>query len=114
MANILLVVPDSDLKASLGFLLRSEGHTISFRPNLFEGPTPMDFDCTVLDMEGAGANIVQAKTFCRVFFPLILLAVAEDDPLSTYAFRTLVKPLLGSTVSEAVRQALESRHLNVV
>jgi len=109
MAHILLVVADSDLRRSLDFALRAEGHAVTWRSNLEESPIPIDFDCTVLDHHAVGTNVRQGQIFCRAFWPVILLANTEHHPLSGLAFRTVLKPMLGPVLSAAIGDALVAR-----
>lgn len=109
MAHILLIVADSDLRKSLDFALRAEGHVVSWRSSLDDGPVPIHFDCTILDHDAVGTNVRQGQTFCRVFWPVILLANTQEHVLSKVAFRTVLKPMLGPVLTTAIGDALEAR-----
>jgi hypothetical protein len=111
MANILLVVPDSDLGKSLDFALRADGHAVTWRSSLDENPIPIHFDCAILDHHAVGHNLKQGDVFCRAFWPVILLANSEGHPLSKAAFCTVLKPLLGPVLSAAVNDALAVRRV---
>jgi hypothetical protein len=109
MAHLLLVVPDSDLGKSLDFALRADGHAISSRSSLSGDPIPVQFDCTILDHEAVGSNLRQGQTFCRAFWPVILLANSIEHELSSAAYRTIQKPMLGPVLSAALGDALAAR-----
>lgn len=109
MAHVLLVVPDSDLRKSLDFALRADGHIVSWRSTLDGDPIPVHFDCTILDHHAIGPNLRQGQAFCRAFWPVILLANSEGHELSGSAFRTVLKPMLGPVLSAALGDALEAR-----
>jgi CheY-like chemotaxis protein len=106
MAHVLLVVPDSDLRRSLDFALRADGHTVTWRDGLDGAPVAARFDCTILDDLAVGQNPKQGESFCRTLHPVILLADAPDHELSAVAFRTVLKPLLGPALSAALGDAL--------
>ena len=109
MAHVLLVVPDSDLRKSLDFALRADGHVVNWRSTLDGAPIPVHFDCTILDHRAVGPNLRQGQAFCRAFWPVILLANSEGHELSGSAFRTVLKPMLGPVLSAALSEALEAR-----
>ena len=108
MAHVLLVVPDSDLRKSLDFALRADGHDVSWQSSVGEAPIPVHFDCTILDHHAIGPNLRQGETFCRAFWPVILLANSEGHALSATAFRTVLKPMLGPALSTALADALNA------
>ena len=109
MAHVLLIVLDSDLRKSLDFALRADGHAVTWRSSLDESPIPMHFDCTILDHHAVGLNLKQGEVFCRAFWPVILLANTEGHALSKVAFCTVLKPLLGPVLSAAVNDAVAVR-----
>lgn len=108
MANVLLIVPDSDLCKSLDFALRADGHDVEWRSNLDGAPIPAQFECTILDHDAIGSNLRQGRVFCRVFWPVILLADTSDHELSTLAFQTVLKPMLGPALSAATTEAVRA------
>jgi hypothetical protein len=111
MVHVLLVVPDSDLRRSLDFSLRADGHTVSWRDGLDGKPITAQFDCTILDDDAVGQNLKQGQSFCRTLWPVILLADSADHALSSVAFRTVLKPTLGPALSDALEEALRAAHL---
>ena len=111
MAQVLLVVPDSDLRRSLDFALRADGHVVTWRDSVDGGPVAAQFDCTILDENAASQNIKQGQSFCRTLWPVILLADTPDHELSAVAFRTVLKPMLGPALSAALGEALGAAHL---
>lgn len=106
MSRLLLIAPDSDLRRSLEFALRAEGHDVSWRASLGARDLSAHFDCTVLDHHAIGPHLQEGVTFCRVFAPVILLANAGDHPLAPAALTTLLKPLLGRALIEAIDRAV--------
>lgn len=111
MAHVLLVVPDSDLRRSLDFALRADGHTVTWRDGLDGTPVATRFDCTILDDHAVEANLAQGRGVCRTLWPVILLADSPAHPLSDAAFRTVLKPMLGPPLSAALSDALRAAHL---
>jgi len=105
MARILLIAPDSALRRSLEFALGAEGHNVTSRVSIGAHETPR-YDCTVLDQHATGNNEAEAATFCAVFYPVILLTSHASHPLAPAAFRTLLKPLLGAALIDAVDAAI--------
>jgi DNA-binding NtrC family response regulator len=106
MSRLLLIAPDSDLRRSLEFALRAEGHDVSWRASLGARDLSSRFDCTVLDHHAIGTNMQEGTAFCRVFAPVILLANTGDHPLAPAAFMTVLKPLLGPALIEAIDRAV--------
>jgi DNA-binding NtrC family response regulator len=105
MARILIVAPDSELRRSLEFALYAEGHEVISRASIAAHERP-EFDCTVLDQHVIGSDRLAATRFCAIFSPVILLASQASHPLSSAAFRTVLKPLLGPALIGAVNEAL--------
>ncbi|HWA42992.1 MAG TPA: hypothetical protein VHA10_07260 [Hypericibacter adhaerens] len=108
MARILLIAPETELRRSLEFALAVEGHEVTSRASIAAHERP-DYDCTVLDHHAAGTNLAAAGDFLLIHSPVILLANQATHPLSPWAFRTLLKPLLGASLTNAVHEALAGR-----
>jgi CheY-like chemotaxis protein len=109
MHRVLVIAPDLDLRRSLQFALEAEGHTVTWRTSIAPMTVlPRDFDCTVVDHHALGNDKSVAQTFLRAFEPAILLANKPHE-LSADAFRTILKPHLGATVTLAIREAMETR-----
>ena len=106
MARILLIAPDSALRRSLEFALGAEGHDVTSRVGIAAHEWPA-YDCTVLDQHATGNNEAEAAAFCTIFAPVILLTNQLPHPLASAAFRTLLKPLLGAALIQAIEEALE-------
>jgi CheY-like chemotaxis protein len=111
MPRILLVAPDSDLRRSLEFSLTAEGYEVTSRASIGARERPDAFDCTVVDHHALGNDGRAAANFCSIFAPVILLANKLDHELSPSAFRTLLKPLLGAALTDAIYAALATRVL---
>ncbi len=108
MYRILVVAPDLDLRRSLQFALEAEGYAVTCRTSIGATEVPDDFDCSVVDHHALGNDKASARTFLQAFQPVVLLANAEHA-LSTSAFRTVLKPHLGLALTNAIRDALETR-----
>jgi hypothetical protein len=50
-----------------------------------------------------------AAAFCSCHAPVILLANQKSHPLTPWTFRTLMKPLLGVSLTDAVFEAVAAR-----
>ena len=109
MSRLLLIAPDSDLRQSLEFALRAEGHEVNWGASVGTRGFPADFDCTVLDHHAVGNNLGAGRAFCEVFAPVILLANTADHPLAPFAYNTILKPMLGPALIAAIAQATTSR-----
>lgn len=108
MPHVLLVAPDSDLRRSLEFSLAAEGYEVTSRASIGAHEQPSAFACTVVDHHALGPDPQRAAAFFNIFTPVVLLANAQEHPLSPRAFRTVMKPLLGAALTDAVRDALET------
>ncbi|MEO8757137.1 MAG: hypothetical protein ABI398_05215 [Devosia sp.] len=82
---------------------------VSWRASIGARDLSTSFDCTVLDHHALGNSLEAGEAFCDVFSPVILLANGNDHPLSPSAFATLVKPMLGRALIEAIGRAVASR-----
>jgi len=109
MANILLVVPDTDLRKSLEFALRAEGYEVTWSAGIGAAETPSAFACTVLDHDAIGADLAEGRAFCEAFWPVILLSNASVHPLASSAFASVLKPQLGPALINATRAATAAR-----
>lgn len=109
MSRILVVASNTDLLRSLEFALVAEGHAVTSRNNIRAPGSPGSYDCTVLDHHAAGADMARATAFCEDFRPVVLLANEAPHALSPWAFRTVLKPMLGPVLTGAIRDAIDSR-----
>ena len=105
MARILLIAPDTELRRSLEFALVAEGYEVTLRASIAAHEAP-SFDCTVLDHHAIGTDRMAAAAFCSCHAPVILLANQKSHPLTPWTFRTLMKPLLGVSLTDAVFEAV--------
>lgn len=108
MTQILLVAPDSDLRKSVEFALQVEGYDVTSRASIAAREQP-HYDCTVVDHHALGNNRRRAADFCEIYEPVILLANHLPHELSPYAFRTVMKPLLGAALTDAIHDAIGKR-----
>ncbi len=109
MPNILLIAAESDLRRSVEFALRADGHQVNCFASIGAHVLPHGFDCTVIDHHAVGKDLTQGMAFCRAFAPTILLANGASHPLSAHAFRTVFKPTLGPALIAAVHDAVTTR-----
>lgn len=109
MSRILVIAADSDLRRSLEFALRADGHEVTCLASTGAHVLPHGFDCTVVDHHAVGKDLKQGAAFCGAFAPVIMLANRETHPLSPHAFRTLQKPTLGPALSAAIHEAVAAR-----
>jgi CheY-like chemotaxis protein len=105
MKRVLVIAADADLRRSVQFALEAEGYVVTCRASLAAHELPQDFDCTVVDHHVLGSE-QRAAAFFQAFSPVILLANTAPHPLSPWATRTLLKPMLGPALSAAIRDAL--------
>jgi hypothetical protein len=108
MTHVLLVAPDSDLRKSVEFALQAEGYDVTSCASIGARERPR-YDCTIVDHHALGNNQRFAADFCRIFRPVILLANLVPHPLSPFAYRTVMKPLLGAALTDAIHDAIGHR-----
>jgi len=107
MPHVLIVAPDTDLRRSMQFALEVDGYHVTGRASLAEvNVRPEDVDCVILDHHMADLRLNEARSFCARFEPVVLLANTATHPLASAAFRTLLKPQLGPSLSRAVSDAV--------
>jgi hypothetical protein len=93
----------------LEFALRAEGYEVVPTGDIdAAGVAQRHYDCTVIDHHALSTNIEAGAATCQALAPVILLANQAPHPLSPWAFRTLLKPLLGVALSDAVRDAVSA------
>lgn len=107
MVRILIVAPNSDFRRSLQFALESEGYEVTASESLDASPAD-EAEVTVIDHHALGKDQDAAIAFVTAHKPVVLLANAKAHALSPWAFRTVMKPMLGDSLSGAVRQAIET------
>ena len=105
--RILVVAPELDLRRSLEFVLEAEGFEVLSRPRIdFGNPLANGrFDCTVLDHRALAGPPERAIRFCTMANPVVLLSSKTIPWLSAWVACVVEKPLLGDSLSRAVRQA---------
>jgi len=110
LPNLLIVAPSQDLRQSLKFAFEAEGYqvaAVSWIDDL--KPAPGSVDCTIVDHHAVEVPGPDGPQFCADYSPVVLLANLAPHALSGAVFRTVQKPLLGATLSFAVRIAVSSR-----
>lgn len=109
MDRILVIAQDADLRRSVQFALEAEGYAVTVRSSMETGELPRHFDCAVIDHHALAPNRADAIAFLQSFAPAILLANVEMHQLSNWAYRTLLKPMLGPALISAIRDAIATR-----
>lgn len=108
MQRVLIIAADADLRRSLQFALEAEGYKVTCRASIGAHELPRDYDCTVIDHHVLGKDRELAAGYITTFAPVVLLANTSQHALSPWAFRTLMKPLLGPALSIAISDAVAS------
>lgn len=108
MGQVLVVAKDHELRSSLQFALEAEGHMVETVSRLDATlGAERRYDCVIVDHHATDRR--PRETVTRLFRrlgPVVLLANASNHPLSPESFRTVLKPLLGPALSQAVAQAM--------
>lgn len=108
--QILVIAPSTDMRDSLRFALEAEGYGVTVRENASGGlPPHPSYDCIVLDHHAADADPEAARRLAIAFRPVVLLANLSVHPLSSLMFRTVLKPMLGPALANAVKDAIGAR-----
>jgi DNA-binding response OmpR family regulator len=102
-AKILVVAPDPAFRRSLAFAIEAEGFEVDLADRLPAAEKLSGrYDCLVVDHRA-----IPAGTAAPSGMPLILLASHVEDVSAFGMTQVLEKPLLGHTLIEALRTALE-------
>ena len=110
MAQLLVVAPNATFRNSLRFALEAEGYDVTAMASLAAGDTPSSpFDCSIIDHHALDRGGLEGPRILKAFAPVVLLANSPAHPLAALSFRTLTKPTLGASLSEAVRAAIAAR-----
>jgi hypothetical protein len=109
MDRILVIAQDADLRRSLQFALEAEGYAVTVSSSIAVRDPPAEFACTVVDHHALGSNRGAAIAFLETFEPVILLANMSSHTLSPWAYRTVLKPLLGPALTTAIREVIDAR-----
>ncbi len=106
--RILVIAPNSDLRASLAFALEAEGYYVTANEAL---PDPswvasQGFDCTVLDQKALTGPEHESIAFCVKARPVVLLAARPFAWLVEWVSQIVEMPAIGNSMSTAVREAI--------
>lgn len=105
--KILTIAANPDLRRSVAFALRAEGHTVTSREAIVAVDEGRGYDCVVLDHRVAR---IMPRDLLIEFFSLspniVLLAGQPDPGLASRAFRVVETPQLGGNLSAAVAAAV--------
>lgn len=104
-AKILIVAPDAGFRQSLGFLLEAEGASVAMAERLADSAALAGFDCIVIDRSTARRNGLQ-EDLAALGTPVVQLVNRLHDLAAADSVRLVEKPLLGSTLVDAVRCAI--------
>lgn len=105
--RILVIAPNSDLRASLVFALEAEGYQVMAKEALpdFSWVAAQDFDCTVLDQKALTGPEYLSIAFCVKAYPVVLLAARPFGWLVEWVSQIVEMPAIGNSISAAVRDA---------
>lgn len=109
--RILVVAPNSDLRASLVFALEAEGYQVIANEALpdFSWVASQGFDCTVLDQRALSGPEYKSIAFCVKAHPVVLLAARPFPWLVEWVSQMVDMPAIGNAMSAAVREAIRIR-----
>lgn len=110
MGHLLIVATTQELRGSLQFALEADGHTVRVAAKLdAAGEDDVHYDCTVFDHHAADKRSREAvRSFFARHSPVVLLANVANHPLAAISHSTVLKPLLGPALSQAVANAIAS------
>lgn len=107
--TILVVVPDDDLRRSIIFALESEGFGLSVTsqlPALSDCPQVSAVDCIVVDENAIDVRSGGWERLGSLGRPAILLIDTLREIPPEFAHTAVMKPLLGSSLVDAVANSL--------
>lgn len=106
-ATILTVSPEPTILASLAFLLEAEGWRVDLREHLpAAAPAIGMCDCAVVDCKALASEIKDLQSLQAFQVPVILLVDGYKRYPVTEGIRVVEKPILGSSLVEAVISGL--------
>lgn len=109
--TLLAVAPDPTILASLGFLLEAEGCRVRLLASLPAAASAMEtFDCAIIDCKAIGRDSRDLSNLRALRTPVILLVDRSQDFPVVENIRVVEKPILGSSLVDAVRVALAVTH----
>jgi DNA-binding response OmpR family regulator len=110
-ATILAVAPEQTILASLGFLLEAEGCRVHLLASLPATVSIMEaFDCAIVDCKAVASNSNDLASLQALRTPIILLVDRCKDFPVAETIRVVEKPILGSSLVDAVREVLAGTH----
>jgi DNA-binding response OmpR family regulator len=108
-STVLVVAPDLVLRRSLEFALEAEGYAVTAIPSI-DAAAELGmggFHCTVLDHAAATGPLEHVIRFCADAKPVVLLSNAPFPSLDGWTAGVVLKPMLGGSLSNTIRRALE-------
>lgn len=111
MSTLLIVASTAALTASLRFVLEAEDYDVTATTSLADAKGMAEaFDCTIIDHHLLPLREDdETVAFLTARQPVVLLANSTLHPFARWCYRTLAKPHLGASLSQAVREAVASR-----
>jgi len=103
--RLLVIATDEDLRRSLAFSLAAHGYLVETRSSATDVGPEGRIDCTIVDEDAAQALGPLASEFYRQHAPVVLLHY--NNP-SIEVARSLLKPLRGDDIVQAVATALRA------
>lgn len=110
--TILTISPEPTMLASLGFLLEAEGWRVILQERL-SGTAPVvdRFVCAVVDCKALANKINDLQDLQALQVPVILLVDSYKSYPVTEGIRVVEKPILGSSLVDAVTETLTVAHM---
>lgn len=106
--RLLIIAPDDDLRRSLTFALEAEGYSVTALADAGSAHVVGSghFACTVVDQAALAGTEASIRAFCAAAKPVVLLSNASLPLVPWDGVSVVEKPMLGESLSQAVRGAL--------
>lgn len=106
--RLLIIAPDDDLRRSLAFALEAEGYAVTALAETGSGELVGDghYACTIVDQAALAGTDSAIRAFFAAWRPVVLLSNAPLSWLTWDGVRVVEKPMLGESLSQAVRGAI--------
>lgn len=106
--HVLVIAPSPDLRRSLAFALETEGYEVAEGTEVTRVEDTREFDAIVLDHKAAQGPQADVIAFCRRTGPVVLLSYDAQSWLSSSVFRIVPTPLIDTSLSIAVADAVSA------
>jgi DNA-binding response OmpR family regulator len=106
--RLLVIAPDGDLRRSLTFALEAEGYAVTALADADSAPVvgSAHYNCTIIDQAALAGTEAAIRAFCAAAKPVVLLSNTPVGWLPADGVSVVEKPMLGESLSQAVRGAL--------